>query len=531
MKKGIILAAAIAIVLTGCSYLNNKELNSGTYSCQVQMEGGSGRASIQSPAQVTVEEDAKTVELVWSSSHYDYMIVEGTQYDNEAELNENSVFTIPFEEFDQAFEVIADTTAMGTPHEITYEITVSSPENSSDDTSSNSEQTAASREYTNYPPEYSLGNLQYVSFLQNNYAREFKVDFYKGNKYYALITLGTGSNSQYFLKEIDDEYILDNYCLNADSNNTDPLEEEHDDDYYLDGISDNVTILSDIGNTYLVSTSVMDYIVAIDALSNIKFSGTKASDWSIPEATKSIKSGDILYAGKYSAPDYELLLEEGCNLAIENTMIYHNPEVKEKLEALGIPVMVEYSSYETNPLGRLEWIKLYGLLYDQLENANSIFDEQVEVVNSIDSQEDTGLKVAVFSVSTNGTIIVRSPQDYVATMIDMAGGNYVPEDLKHASDGATSTATITVEDFYLIAEDADVLIYNGIIEGEISNKSVLLNKAPLLKDFKAFKNDRVYCLPDKFFQQSTHVADFIEDLHGILVGETSSLKYLYKIED
>ena len=67
-----------------------------------------------------------------------------------------------------------------------------------------------------------------------------------------------------------------------------------------------------------------------------------------------MEEGDILYAGKYSAPDYELILDEGCNLAIENTMIYHNPEVKEKLEELGIPVLVERSSYESHPLGRLE---------------------------------------------------------------------------------------------------------------------------------------------------------------------------------
>ena len=66
----------------------------------------------------------------------------------------------------------------------------------------------------------------------------------------------------------------------------------------------------------------------------------------------------MYYAGKYNAPDYELILSKACDLAIESTMISHSPEVKEQLEQLGIPVLVERSSYESHPLGRMEWLKL-----------------------------------------------------------------------------------------------------------------------------------------------------------------------------
>ena len=75
-----------------------------------------------------------------------------------------------------------------------------------------------------------------------------------------------------------------------------------------------------------------------------------------------MENGSILYAGKYSEPDYERIVSEGCGLAIENTMILHSPEVKEKLESFGIPVLVDHSSYEAHPLGRTEWIRLYGVL-------------------------------------------------------------------------------------------------------------------------------------------------------------------------
>ncbi len=87
-----------------------------------------------------------------------------------------------------------------------------------------------------------------------------------------------------------------------------------------------------------------------------------------------MQAGQIAYAGKYSAPDYERILAAGCGLAIENTMIYHTPEVKEQLEQFGIPVLVERSSYESGPLARMEWIKLYGILLGKEEQAEQVFE-------------------------------------------------------------------------------------------------------------------------------------------------------------
>lgn len=133
-----------------------------------------------------------------------------------------------------------------------------------------------------------------------------------------------------------------------------------------------------LDHTYLVSSSVMDMIREIGALSDVRLTGVKESDWYIEEAASAMKSGSMLYAGKYNEPDYELILKEECNFALENTMIGHNPEVKEKLESLGIPVMVERSSYEEHPLGRLEWIRLYGLLYGKEQEADAFYEEQLK---------------------------------------------------------------------------------------------------------------------------------------------------------
>ena len=95
----------------------------GEYSIQVDLEGGSGKASVTSPTLITVQDGAATAHIQWSSSNYDYMIVDGKKYLPVNEEGGNSEFEIPVLAMDEAMPVIADTTAMGTPHEINYTLT------------------------------------------------------------------------------------------------------------------------------------------------------------------------------------------------------------------------------------------------------------------------------------------------------------------------------------------------------------------------------------------------------------------------
>ena len=291
---------------------------------------------------------------------------------------------------------------------------------------------------------------------------------------------------------------------------------------------DVVALQQPLDKTYLVSTSVMDLIRQLDRISYIRLSGSKAKDWYITEAKEAIEAGNMIYAGKYSAPDYECILNEGCNLAIENTMIYHTPEVKEKLEELGIPVL-ERSSYETHPLGRLEWIKLYGLLFDALDEANAYFDSQVEQIMPLLDQANTGKTVAFFSVNSSGAINVRKPGDYITQMITMAGGNYALADVVPEEENALSTMNMQMEDFYNAAQSADILIYNSAIEGEITSIDELLAKNSLFAQFDAVKKGNVYCTGKNFFQESTGMAEFVEDMHNVLGDADADLTYLKKL--
>ena len=97
----------------------------GTYTCEVTLEGGSGRATVESPAALTVADGKMTAAIVWSSPNYDYMIVDGEKY-LPTNTEGNSTFEIPVSALDTALDVTADTVAMSTPHEIEYTLTFDS---------------------------------------------------------------------------------------------------------------------------------------------------------------------------------------------------------------------------------------------------------------------------------------------------------------------------------------------------------------------------------------------------------------------
>ena len=245
-----------------------------------------------------------------------------------------------------------------------------------------------------------------------------------------------------------------------------------------------------------------------------------------------MKAGDMLYAGKYSAPDYELIVSEGCDLAIESTMIYHTPEVKEKLEEFGIPVLVERSSYEPHPLGRTEWMKLYSVLLGREEEAEKLFADQTARLDKVLTGDELGKTAAFFYISSNGYVNVRKTNDYVSQMIDLAGGTYIFQDLGD-SDNALSTVNMQMEEFYAGAKDADVIIYNSTIDGEIADLQELLEKSALLADFKAVKEGKVWCTTQNLFQKTTGLADMIMDIHTILTEEDPApeeLTYLYPLK-
>lgn len=360
-----------------------------------------------------------------------------------------------------------------------------------------------SSDYTdNSRKEKTEYELVYEDSMELQYAENFKVDYYRDG--YTMLT--TTTDGQRFL------LVPENGEIPAD------LDE------------DIVVLRKPVKDLYLVASAVMDMFSELDALDAISFSGQKEENWYVQEAKEAMARGEISYAGKYSKPDYELLVSQGCSLAIENRMISHSPQVIEKLEEFDIPVMIEYSSYESHPLGRVEWIKFFGALLGKEELAFEIFQEQAEILERISEDENTHRSVAFFFITSNGLVQVRQSSDYIPKMIELAGGKYIFENLGDAQT-KRSTMNMQVEEFYNAAKDADFLIYNSSIDGGVADMEELLDKCELLADFKAVKEGNVWCTTNDMYQQSLSIGYLMEDMHAMMTGDgEDDMHYLFRLK-
>jgi len=496
------------------------EFQDGTYQMEVELLGGSGRASVTSPAKVEIKDGKAVATLEWSSPNYDYMVVDGEKY-LPVNTEGNSVFQIPVEAFDQDIAVIADTVAMSTPHEIEYTLNFHAGENGQNaakadtteqedaDGAEKGQQTAAVGEN---PAKTAAAPLTYDHSMELSYAENFAVDYYEGG--YKLLTTRLNGDRILIVPK-HQQAPEDAEALVSPSAEGEP--------------GKLIVLQEPVKNLYLVASSVMDMFAQLDSMDAISMCGLKEEDWYIPAAKQAMKDGTLLYAGKYSQPDYELLLSRNCSMAIENSMIYHTPEVMEKLDEFGIPTLVEYSSYEEHPLGRVEWVRFFGALLDQEEKADQLFEKQKEALKRVETEESTGKTVAFFYITSNGLVQVRQSTDYIPKMIELAGGKYVFENLGDP-DSRRSTVNLQLEDFYDGAQDADFLVYNTTIDRQVQTLEDLLKKCSLLKDFKAVKNHQVWCTTEDMYQQSMSAGNLIEDFHRMLTGDDKETRYLYRLK-
>ena len=522
----------------------------GTYvPASFKAEGGTGKVKI-SCSEVTVSEGKAQALITFSSPHYEWVKVDGVQYDPENAQDrdrDSSVFRIPVV-LEEDMEIIGLTTAMSEPHEITYTIRISLREggDASDGataagagkTAAGDEKTAAGAEETaagagmtadvaeeaeNTDGEDSAGRtadpgkgqaakapalkgLTLVDTMDRSYAETFDIFTYEGE-----------DGSQFRLIDIHDSasYLLVPEGAQAPAD-----------------LPAEITLLRQpLDDIYVAATSSMALFDAAGALDQVKLTGTDRSGWYIDAPKKALEEGKMTYAGKYSAPDYELLLASGCDLAVESMMILHAPEVREKLEELGIPVLIDTSSAESHPLGRTEWVRLYGVLSGHEAEAEAFFEEQKESFAAAEGYEKTGKTVAFFSITSTGNVIVRASDDYIPEMIELAGGSYIFNDLL-SKNGSSASVRLSMEDFYNTARDADYLVYNATIEQPVRSIDALCGQSSLFRDFEAVKNGNVWQVQRSLYQSPDIAARMITDFHAMLTGEgADGMTFLEKLAE
>lgn len=588
------------------SFSELSEIPDGSYWIRVSMTGGSGRASISSPTGFYVKDGQATADIHWSSANYDYMKLEGVRYEVFTDAAGHSAMTIPVSALDTAIPVLADTTAMSKPYEIEYELSFDGsallpmadasmaeahalPTEELQRTmqsattqvaGAGSSDSAEDSVLWSAAPE--IDELTFVSSEKNDVAEYFRLSIYEdayGVKYQLLETAGglqrylivpaeaqvSGKPSVSAESEVSSKAGSEanhggkksaKSGTEAELRFTARASEANSANKEKKGDALELTVLQQpLTTTYVAASAVMAPLCDLGAVRQIRFSGLREEGWYVDEARAAMKEGTMLFAGKYSEPDYETLLREGCDLALESTMIYRAPEVTEKLNALGIPVYIDYSSYEPHVLGRLEWVRVYGALFGHEEKAQQWYQterdriraiqkdaeksvEKSETIISEDSKNkpsttqassesagtdttaDQRPTVVYFYVNASGQIQVRQPNDYIPELLELAGARYLAPDMSSLSGSRKSNVTVSLEDFYSSCKDADYLIYSATLDRPLSSIQELLGKNALFADFKAVQEGHVYTTDKDFYQLSDRMADFAEDVSRMMQGQT-----------
>lgn len=481
--SALLTAALLVFCAVGACRDNLRSIADGVYiPDQFSFSGGTGRVSISCP-RVEIRAGQAYATLVFDSGAYSYVKSDG-QTCQGTNTAETSTFEVPVR-LNQDHTIIGCTTKMSAPHEITYEIcvrlnhagggmntgkdmvhrTAQETETAAGEKTAKETETAAGRgkneeggaqareEKGEWGKPPKIEGLTFRSQLVPEYAKMFRIYYY---------------DDGFTVVDVKDSF---SYLIVPKGAKV-PKE-----------LPDKMTVLErPLNCVYVAGTAAMALFHALDGLDEVRFSALTADGWYVDAAREAMEDGRIKFAGKYSEPDYELLVNEGCDLAVESQMIRHAPKVSEMLERMEIPVFVDCASNEEHPLGRTEWVRVYGALLDKEEEADAFFKEQTKILDSMEGLENTGQSVVYFYINSNGQAVVRSGTDYIAKMIGLAGGRYPFESLK---DESKSSVTISMEEFYAVAADADYLIYNASIDGRLRSVAELTAKDEILKNLES----------------------------------------------
>ena len=506
-----------------------------------QLQGGSGKAFVETPCPVYKKEGTLCALITWSSDHYDYMIV------NEKKLLQvntegNAQFMVPLGSLEEIageaagaesggaemlpdalggtsleIDVQADTTAMSTPHLIDYTLsfvfykTQEEAEGAGTGVDEAGEAEKASQTLSGEKAPV-IDGLTFLSKDENVYAECFAIYRYEGG--YAVLSVDDGRR---YLIVPEGGAIPEG----TDGQGGGAVLKDEDG-------QELIVLQQPLDRIYLAASAAMCQFDEIGAVRNVILSGLERDDWYIESAREAMDQGTLSYGGKYSEPDYERIVEAGVNLAVESTMILHAPKVQEKLELLGIPVFIDRSSYESEPLGRAEWVRVYGLLTGREKEAAQAFDEQKGYAEALAPiPEGDTRSLAVFSINAARQVVTRSREGYLGKMVEIAGGTLCTPVL----DSSLATETVSMESFYAAAEDADILIYNASIEDAPEDLAELCAKDSILTQFRAVSEGNVWCMRSSLYQNANRTGAILRDLHAIVTGEAGDeTEFFYRLK-
>ena len=353
--------------------------------------GGSGKMRISCPT-VVVDEEGARAELIFQSEHVISVRVGDVSYDTIPEGKTSRTPLLPVT-LDEDCEVAALTTAMSEPHEIVYTIRISvsdEPDGADpdpaaapdvDDTVETNAGKAAETD-ADHAVETNAGK---AAETNDDHAAETENGDEDGKRSGEdLVPAFAGLT---FDEKLVPDYA-EGFVIYYDRSGCRLIDVFQEGRYLVlpsglerpEDLPEDVTVIRLCPEcVYLSNSAAMSLFDAMDAVDAVRLCSLTADNWYLDAPKEAMQAGKLQFAGKYSEPDYELLVESGCDLAIENTMIYHAPEVKEMLEELGInSIIAGHSATEQVYLP-----KLAKLLSDQFPQIKFIVNNNNESASVI----------------------------------------------------------------------------------------------------------------------------------------------------
>jgi len=274
------------------------------------------------------------------------------------------------------------------------------------------------------------------------------------------------------------------------------------------------TIAVPVKRAAILSVTFGALMRPLNALDLVVGSGTVESELYIDDLKKRYESGQIKYVGggAMSSPDFEAIQLLKPDVVFVSTGYPDAVNYYNELKSMGLTTVVINDYLETDPLARLEWIKVLGALTGKDKEADAYFTTVEKRVNDLQA------KVAVSSFSPGvlwtsifmGTAYVSGADSYVAKWVAMMGGRYLFDDL--AGSGASS---ISLEELYARGKTADVFIYASTPPYINSIKEVVTN-GPVLADLPLVKHGKVYCMQPWFYQVADKPDEILQDLAAMM---------------
>ena len=330
------------------------------------------------------------------------------------------------------------------------------------------------------------GKLISDGMMNINYATQFSVEQFKGG--YRMIT-------NHLAGDLKTLVVPEGMSVPAD-------------------LEEGVQVLQlPVTKSYVCASNMVSMMEGIGAIKKVTQIGTGSTTYHFQSINDQLDNGYTVKAGGYTDDvDYELVVTGGSQVVIWNG---NDEEVIQKFQALNIPIICEANTSEAGIYGRIEWMKLLGVVYGLEEQALAAYEDQVSRIEAIRAQDDTTLVVAMGGMSaSSGKCYSRKSGDFQADYIRYAGGLYALEDV---NPGEAGSASLTPEDMYLYFKNADVVIWAYSLPEETLDG--LKEVYPAIVDFKAYQNGQIFIQSDSYIQGGAREpACIVEDLNTILTS-------------